>query len=111
MKTQMIVNRVNDWYQIQDLALDDCFLAMNILQKLSTRRVVGHTYDRIKLVNEIMKRQSSEGIQAIDKAIVILFSRNLIRFEEKKYGEKKMLITDNGVKAIERYEELINNVD
>lgn len=44
MKTQMIVNRVDDWFYIEDLELDICILSMNILIKLSTRKCAGYSY-------------------------------------------------------------------
>lgn len=112
MKTQLIVNRVNDWFYMEDLQLDECSLAMSLLIRLSTRTAAGFTYDRIKLANAILERSSAESIKAIDKAVVILLSRKLIIFEDKKkYGAKKILITDSGIKAVAEYKELMKNVD
>ena len=112
MKTQMIVNRVDDWFYIEDLELDICILSMNILIKLSTRKCAGYSYDRVKLAMIVLKRKSAEAITAVDKALVILFSRNLIVFERTQKNEaKKILITDLGIKAVEQYKELMENVD
>ena len=111
MRTQMIVNRIDNWFQIEDLELDECSLAMNLLVRLSSRRCTGFTYDRIQLAKDILERTSAESIKAIDKAVVILFSRKLIIFEDKrKYGEKRILITEAGIKAVEDYKELIKDV-
>lgn len=111
MKIEMIVNRIDDWFEVEDLDLDFCSLSMKMLIRLSTRKKAGFTYDRIKLASDIIGRKSVESIEAIDNAIVILLSRNLIQFEEKKYGEKKVLITEDGLNAVGKFKELINNVD
>lgn len=62
MKTQMIVNRINDWFSIEDLELDIYMLSMNILLKLSTRRCAGLVYDRVNLTMTILNRKSAEAI-------------------------------------------------
>lgn len=111
MKTQMIVNRIDDWFQVEDLELDDCLVAIEVLKRLSTRKIAGFRYDRVSLSSTILGRNSAEAIKVLDKAIVILFSRNLIIFEEGVNNEKKILITDAGMKAVEEYKELMNNVD
>ena len=45
MKTQMIVNRINDWFSIEDLELDTYMLSMNILLKLSRFRDEKTTFE------------------------------------------------------------------
>lgn len=111
MIRQMIVNRVDDWFRFEDLELDDSLIAMKFLIRLSTRTSTGFKYDRVNLSTTVLGRNSSEAIHAIDKAIVILISRKLIRFQEEKQGNKKIFITDEGIKAVEEYKELIRNVD
>lgn len=112
MKTQMIVNRINDWFSIEDLELDIYMLSMNILLKLSTRRCVGLVYDRVNLTMTILNRKSAEAIEALDKAVVLVVSRKLIRFDDfQKNGVRKIFITDLGVEATNRYKELMENVD
>ena len=112
MKTQMIVNRINDWFSIEDLELDIYMLSMNILLKLSTRRCVGLVYDRVNLTITILNRKSVEAIEALDKAVVLLLSRKLIRFDDfQKKGVRKIFITDLGVETTNRYKELMENVD
>lgn len=112
MKTQMIVNRINDWFRIEDLELDIYMLSMNILLKLSTRKCLGLIYDRVNLAITILDRKSVEAIEALDKAIILLVSRKLISFDNsQKNGVRKILITDLGLEAINRYEELMKDVD
>jgi hypothetical protein len=85
---------------------------MNILVKLSTRKCAGFSYDRIKLAMIILNRKSVEAITAIDKALVVLISRNLIMLENvPKNNAKKILITELGLKAVDQYKELMKNVD
>lgn len=112
MKMQMIVNRINDWFNVEDLELDIYMLSMSILLKLSTRKCAGLVYDRVNLITTILNRKSVEAIEAFDKAIVLLISRKLIIFENsQKNGEKKIFITDLGLEATNRYKELMKNVD
>lgn len=111
MITKMIVNRIDDWFHVEDLELDDCLVAMNLLVRLSTRQKAGFKYDRVKLSSVILNRNSVEAVNVFDKAIVILFSRRLITFEEGNYGDKRILITTAGLKVVEDYKELIKDVD
>ncbi len=109
MQTKMIINRMNDWFQIEDIELNICNLSMNILKRLNTRQIQGFDYDRVKLAYEILNRKSAETIKAIDDAICVLVSRNLVVFEDKKQGRQKILITELGKCAIKEYEELIKD--
>lgn len=109
MRTKMIVNRMNDWFQIEDIELNTSNLAMTILQKLYTRQIYGLEYDRVKLACEILHRKSAETISAIDDALCILISRNLVVLEQIKYGKRKIMITDLGKRAFEEYRELIKD--
>ena len=60
----------------------------------------------------ILNRKSAEAIEALDKAVVLLVSRKLIRFDNfQKNGVRKIFITDLGVEATNRYKELMENVD
>ena len=109
MRKKMIVNRMNDWFQIEDMELGVCNLAMNILNRLYTRQVQGLEYDRIKLAYEILHRKSAETVVAIDDALCILISRNLVLLEERKMGKRKIMITELGKSALEEYKELMKD--
>lgn len=109
MQTKMIVNRMNDWFQIEDIELNVCNVAMNMLYRLSRRQIQGFEYDRVKLAYEILDRKSAETIKAIDDTICVLVSRNLIIFKEETQGRQKIMITELGKKALKKYEELIKN--
>ena len=112
MKTQIIVNRINDWFQIDDLELNIYMLSMRILLKLTTRRHAGLAYDRVNLAMGILNRTSIEAIETLDKAIVLLVSRKLIVFDNsQKNGVRKIFITDLGLETVNKYRELMENVD
>ena len=108
MKTQIIVNRINDWFRIDDIYM----LSMRILLKLTTRRHAGLAYDRVNLAMGILNRTSIEAIETLDKAIVLLVSRKLIVFDNsQKNGVRKIFITDLGLETVNKYRELMENVD
>lgn len=112
MKTQIIVNRINDWFQIDDLELNIYMLSMRILLKLTKRRHAGLAYDRVNLAMGILNRTSIEAIETLDKAIVLLVSRKLIIFDNsQKNGVRKIFITDLGIETVNKYRELMENVD
>lgn len=112
MKTQIIVNRINDWFRIDDLELNIYMLSMRILLKLTTRRHAGLAYDRVNLAMGILNRTSIEAIETLDKAIVLLISRKLIVFDNsQKNGVRKIFITDLGLETVNKYRELMENVD
>lgn len=66
---------------------------------------MGLDYDRFKLASVIYDRSSSEAISVIDKAIVLLISRNLVCFKAKKEGKRKLIITDQGEFVYNTYKE------
>ena len=112
MKTQIIVNRINDWFRIDDLELNIYMHSMRILLKLTTRRHAGLAYDRVNLAMGILNRTSIEAIETLDKAIVLLVSRKLIVFDNsQKNGVRKIFITDLGLETVNKYRELMENVD
>ena len=96
MEALMIVNRIEDWFDLTDVQLDEHYVAMKILEKLSTRKIKGLDYDRFKLSAALSDRCSFESIKIIDNAIVLLISRNLIRFDQKREERRRILITELG---------------
>lgn len=109
MKTSMIINRIEDWFDQTDSELDECYIAIKMLKALSTRTKIGLDYDRFLLSTLLYSRCSEESIMIVDKAIVVLLSRNLVRFEPKKHGNRKLIITDIGQEALKLYEEELKN--
>lgn len=105
MKTLMIVNRIDNWFDISDIELDECYVAMMLLERLSTRKKIGFDYDRFMLSNILYSRTSSEAIDIVDRAIVLLISRELIIFKNIREGKRKIVITDKGVEAYLSYKE------
>lgn len=105
MKTSMIINRADNWFDSTDVELDECYIAIRLLEHLYTRKKMGLDYDRFKLASIIYDRSSSEAISVIDKAIVLLISRNLVCFKAKQEGKRKLLITDQGEFVYKTYKE------
>lgn len=105
MKTSMIVNRVDNWFDVADVELDECYVAIRLLECLYTRKKMGFDYDRFKLAYILYGRSSMEAITIIDKAIVILISRKLVCLKNKKEGKRKLIITDQGEFAYNVYKE------
>ena len=99
-------------FRIDDLELNIYMLSMRILLKLTTRRHAGLAYDRVNLAMGILNRTSIEAIETLDKAIVLLVSRKLIVFDNsQKNGVRKIFITDLGLETVNKYRELMENVD
>ncbi len=107
MRTSMIVNRADNWFDSTDVELDECYVAIQLLERLYTRKKMGLDYDRFKLASIIYNRSSSEAIDVIDKAIVILISRKLICFKQKQEGQRKLIITKQGEFVYNTYKEEI----
>lgn len=105
MKTSMIVNRAENWFDSTDVELDECYIAIRLLERLYTRKKMGLDYDRLKLASVIYDRSSSEAITVIDKAIVLLISRNLVCFKSKQEGRRKLIITAQGEFVYNTYKE------
>ena len=105
MKTSMIVNRADNWFDSTDVELDECYIAIQLLERLYTRKKMGLDYDRFKLASVIYNRSSSEAITVIDKAIVLLISRNLVCFKSKQEGRRKLIITAQGEFVYNTYKE------
>ena len=105
MKTSMIVNRADNWFDSTDVELDECYIAIRLLERLYTRKKMGLDYDRFKLASVLYNRSSSEAITVIDKAIVLLISRNLVCFKSKQEGRRKLIITAQGEFVYNTYKE------
>ena len=41
MKASMIVNRIENWFDSTDVELDECYVAIRLLERLSTRKKMG----------------------------------------------------------------------
>lgn len=109
MKTSMIVNRADNWFDSTDVELDECYIAIRLLERLYTRKKMGLDYDRFKLASVIYDRSSTEAITVIDKAIVLLISRNLVCFKSKQEGRRKLIITAQGEFIFNTYKEEMKN--
>jgi len=108
---RMIVNRISEWYQFADVTSDPSYMAMLLLEKLSTRLRLGVVYDRMKITSSLINQRNSAAINVADNAIMLLISRGLITIEAKKNFEKTLIITELGQKAFADYKEVLKNVD
>lgn len=106
---KMIINRLTDWYSVVDVNTDPFYLAMVILEKLSTRLKRGLQYDRMNITYTVFKQRNCEIIENFDKAITILVSRKLIVLEDVKDEKKRMMITTLGQDVLNSYKEELKN--
>ena len=118
MKTQIIVNRINDWFQIDDLELNIYMLSMRILLKLTTRRHAGLAYDRVNLAMGILNRRNkvSPETNADYSANQDLFlneseKRNLNEAQNLMNYTVDGLATYNFVRAIRTIDGSANSLD
>jgi hypothetical protein len=105
MSTYMLVDRTSDWFFDEDIDLDPYLCSMQLLKSLSTRQVVGIKYNRIQMVHNLLKRRSQEAIDAIDTAIVILVSRNLLKISAGDSLDSVIHITEKGLKTLQKFAE------
>lgn len=96
MITTLIVNRLDDWFIFEDTHNDPFYLAISILEKLSTRLKIGLNYNRIDLIKRTSTEKSVDALRALDQAIILLTSRSLIevRENEKGFGSTMFISTD-----------------
>lgn len=106
---RMIVNRMTDWYNVVDANSDPFYLAMLVLDKLSTRLKRGIIYDRMDMAFSLVEQRNNEIIEILDKAIAILISRSLVALDPTKDMKKRLMITDLGQAALNSYREELNN--
>lgn len=102
---RVIINRMTDWYTVIDVKSDPFYLSMMILEKLSTRLKRGMIYDRIDMTFTVLHQRNAEIIGILDKAIVILVSRNLITINQTKNMQKNLMITELGLAVLSKYRE------
>ncbi|SEL85357.1 hypothetical protein [Paenibacillus sp. OK003] len=105
MSTYMLVDRTSDWFFDEDADLDPYLCSMQLLKALSTRRVQGIKYNRVQIVNTLLKRRSQEALDTLDSAIVILVSRNLLNIIESPNNslDSVLHVTENGIEALSRF--------
>ncbi len=108
---KIIINRMTDWYQLESVFSDVFYLGILILEKLSSRTIMGIKYNRKSISKDLMDQLNDDIVHTTDKAIVILVSRNLIILEPCKDGSQKLMITDRGKEALQIFKEELANVD
>lgn len=110
MSTYMLVDRTSNWFFDEDIDLDPYLCSMQLLKSLSTRQVQGIKYNRVQMVNTLLKRRSQEALDTLDSAIVILVSRNLLNIIESPSNslDSVLHITKNGLEALRQFVEGIS---
>ncbi|HEX3037995.1 MAG TPA: hypothetical protein VHO94_03270 [Oscillospiraceae bacterium] len=99
----IIINREHKWYSNISMESDPFYIAMLLLEKLSTNQKRGLEYDRLSLSGKIVEQKSNNSIGNLDIAIELLVSRNLAKIEENKVMKRYVFITDLGLSTIETY--------
>ena len=59
-------NRADNWFDSTDVELDECYIAIKLLEKLYSRKKMGLDYDRFSLSSVLYDRTSSESIAIVD---------------------------------------------
>ena len=111
MSLTLFVSRFYNWFDFEDSKLSPYFCAVLLLQRLSTRRSKGLDYDRFSLIQLLIERKGQSALKALDAAIVILFSRKLIMIDELPNFKSKLMITEAGLLALEKYNKELKNAN
>jgi hypothetical protein len=107
----IIINRTANWYTNINIKTNPYYMAISLLEKLSTNLQRGIRYNRFDLSGRVIKQTNDEAMNIVDKSIVILISRDLIRFENASDVNKNIFITELGKKVLGDYREALKNVD
>lgn len=105
----LIVNRTDNWFTFVNVNDDPTFVAVALLEKLSTNKLRGIVYSKLAILNKLKYEINSDISSVVDKAITILVARDLIRIEVDRDLNKRLFITELGIKTLELYKEELNN--
>ncbi|MBR2430049.1 hypothetical protein IKB17_01125 [bacterium] len=105
----LIVNRTDNWFTFVNVNDDPIFVAVALLEKLSTNKLRGIIYSKLGILDKLKYEINSDISSVIDKAITILVARNLIRIEVDRDLNKRLFITELGIETLELYKEELNN--
>lgn len=105
MNIRMIIDRMDDWYYVEDAGTDPFFYSIILLEKLSTNLKKGIDYNRVELISNLGERKNMEALSALDQAIIILSSRDLITIEIRDNKTNKIYITTKGLEQLKNYRE------
>ena len=108
---KIIVNRTQNWFTNVNIKVDPYYIAITMLEKLSTNLKRGIKYNRFNISMKASKEANPEMLNIIDQSLEILVSRGLVRFEKILEIDKSIFITELGEKALEEYREMLENVD
>ncbi|MCT4477727.1 hypothetical protein N0U24_11240 [Peribacillus frigoritolerans] len=103
MSITMIVDRTDNWFVFDDIEGDPYYQAIQILEQLISKPKLGLKYSRINILKILKNEQSIDAIKILDKAIILLCSRSLIKIEAKSNYNAVLLITNKGVEALAQF--------
>jgi len=102
------ISRLDNWFQFVDAELDPYIICFKLMDALSTRLKIGLEYNRLDLIKDIASRSSGEALTSLDQSIMILRSKDLIRFEKETPIKIKLFLTDYGLTKHNELKELLN---
>lgn len=105
----LFISRADDWFFFEDAQLDPCFFAMELLARLQSRPKVGLEYNRVTLLASILNRRGQMALQALDSALVLLSSRELISISEHDDFSCRLFITERGSAALHQFREVLKH--
>lgn len=112
MNTTMIINRMDNWFVFNDVYNDPFFVAITLLERLSGRPKMGLEYNRLDLIGKLKHEKSQKSLESIDKAIILLSSKSLIRIKDdaQKMCSSTLYITPKGLVTLEKFRKEMKNV-
>lgn len=108
---ELIVNRINEWFNTEFPEYDHFFICMKLLQKASTNQKRGLLYNKLSLIKIITPSSSQEMMIALDKAIVYLLARGLIEKRRISDFRSDLFITPLGLKVVSKFKEVYHAAD
>ncbi|MEO4022045.1 hypothetical protein VKA11_20790 [Bacillus paranthracis] len=112
MNTTMVINRMDNWFVFNDVYNDPFYVAITLLERLFSRPKMGLEYNRLDIIGKLKHEKSQKSLESIDKAIILLSSKSLIRIQDnaKKMCTSTLYITPKGVLALEEFRKEMENV-
>lgn len=108
---ELIVNRIDEWFNTEFPEYDHFFICMKLLQKASTNQKRGLLYNKLSLIKIISPSSSQEIMVALDKAIVYLITRGLIEKHKISDFRSDLFITPLGLKVVSEFREVYHATD
>ncbi len=105
---ELIINRVDNWFNTEFPEYDLYYICMKILEKASTNQKRGLDYNKLDLIKIFSTTENQEMIVALDKSMVFLISRGLVNRVKISDFHSKIYITDLGLNTYSKFKEAIH---